>query len=92
MSLDRRLAALGREFNPQPEASRKPTTSMRMVVTSAGGGPANLAKSTCLRYIRNDCLTEVVELHGDDSGISDEQLEEFIAGFPIAMPERTESR
>jgi hypothetical protein len=86
MSLDRRLAALGREFNPQPEASRAPKTSMRMVVTSAGGGPANLAKSTCLRYIRNGCLTEVVELHGE-SGISDQELEEFIAGFPIAMPE-----
>jgi hypothetical protein len=92
MRLERRLEALGKELIPRPEASRAPKTSMRMVVTSAGGGPANLAKSTCLRYIRNDCLTEVVELHGDDSGISDQQLEEFIAGFPIAMPERTESR
>jgi hypothetical protein len=61
---------------------------MRVVLTRAGGGAVSLAKSTCLRYVRNDCLTEVVELHGD-SGITDEELEDFIAGFPIAMPERT---
>jgi hypothetical protein len=64
---------------------------MRVVLTRAGGGAVSLTKSTCLRYLRNDCLTEVVELHGD-TGITDEELEEFISSFPIATPERTESR
>ena len=47
------------------------------------GSEANLATSTCTRYVRDGLLTEVVQLDGAMGSISDEELETFVARFPI---------
>lgn len=51
-----------------------------------------MATSTCTRYLRDGFLTEVVKLDGDDAAISDEELEKFVAGFPIHICESGRAR
>jgi hypothetical protein len=47
-------------------------------------GPTDLAKSTCQRTLCPDgSLMEVVNLNGNGSGVSEEELDRFIASFPI---------
>ena len=66
------------------QLSGKPKSSLRIIVTRAGSGATNLATSTCTRRLNNNGgLIETVDLDGDDSGISEEELEQFIASFPI---------
>jgi len=36
------------------------------------------------RALRSGCITEVVNLDGDEAAIGQEELESFIAGFPVA--------
>jgi hypothetical protein len=47
------------------------------------GKDADLAPSTCQRYIRDGILTEIVELDGGGDHLSDEEIEKFVASFPI---------
>jgi hypothetical protein len=67
----------------ETQLSDKAKSSLRIIVTRAGSEPANLAASTCTRYVRADVLTEVVELDGARGSISDEELERFVASFSI---------
>jgi hypothetical protein len=53
------------------------------VVMSAVCGTLNLATSTCTRRLSKGTLTELVNLDGDRSELSNEQLERFIESFPI---------
>ena len=77
----RRVGRLEDRF--QTQLSGKPKSNLRIIVTRAGSG-ANLATSTCTRRLNNTGgLIEIVDLDGDDSGISEEELEQFIASFPI---------
>jgi hypothetical protein len=58
--------------------------SLRFVVALPWKGPINWAASTCDRTRDPDGgLTEVVHLEGDSSGISKDELDRFIARFPI---------
>jgi hypothetical protein len=55
----------------------------RWVVVMHGGGPANLANSTCTRRLSNGVLMEVVQLDGSREGVTDEELDRFVQSFPI---------
>jgi hypothetical protein len=77
----RRVGRLEDQFETQ--LSGKPKSSLRIIVTRAGSEPANLVTSTCTRYVRDGVLTEVVDLDGARGSISDEELETFVARFPI---------
>jgi hypothetical protein len=77
----RRVGRLEDRF--QTQLSGKPKSSLRIIVTRAGSEPANLVTSTCPRYVRDGVLTQVVDLDGARGSISDEELEPFIANFPI---------
>jgi hypothetical protein len=77
----RRVGRLEDRFETQ--LSGKPTSSLRIIVTRAGSEPANLVMSTCARYVRDGVLTDVVDLDGARGSISDEELETFVARFPI---------
>ena len=47
---------------------------------------ADLATSTCQRYLRDGIhgiLTEIVQLDGGMDHLSDEDIEKFVASFPI---------
>jgi hypothetical protein len=77
----RRVGRLEERFETQ--LSGKPKSGLRIIVTRAGSEAANLATSTCTRYVRDGLLTEVVQLDGARGSISDEKLETFVARFPI---------
>jgi hypothetical protein len=77
----RRVGRLEDRFENQ--LSGKSKSSLRIIVTRAGSEPANLVTSTCTRYVRDGVLTEVVDLDGARGSIGDEELEKFIASFPI---------
>ena len=54
------------------------------VVISGVGMPLNLEKSTCTRTLAaNGLLTEIVQLDGRREDLTDEELENFVAEFPI---------
>jgi hypothetical protein len=76
-NLQRRLQSLERpRYGLVPE-------HVRVVIRSVCG-PPNLATSTCTRTLGPDgALTEVVHLGGGRDGLNDEDLEKFIASFPI---------
>ena len=58
---------------------------LRMVVSFAGR-PFDLTKATCTRTLwPNGHLMEMVNLHGSDYGLKDEDLEMFIQSFPIEV-------
>jgi hypothetical protein len=76
----------------QTQLSGKRKSGLRIIVTRAGSGAANLATSTCTRYVRDGVLTEVVDLDGDGARIGSDELERFIASFPIDVPERAGAR
>jgi hypothetical protein len=80
----RRVGRLEDRF--QTQLSGKPKSSLRIIVTRAGS-EANLTTSTCMRYVRDGVLTEVVDLDGARGSISDEELETFVARFPISNPD-----
>jgi len=66
-------------------SSGKPKVALRIFVSLPWKGPANLATSTYTRVL-NDTggLIETVKLDGDEDSIGEEELEKFIASFPIA--------
>jgi hypothetical protein len=54
------------------------------VVVSPTGGPLNLSASKCMRTRNaNNTITEFVELDGSRGELTDEELQRFVAGFPI---------
>ena len=55
---------------------------MRIVVCALGKS-LNLSNSTCTRRRGSEGIAEIVHLDGDREEISDEDLENFIASFPI---------
>jgi hypothetical protein len=59
-----------------------PPTVTRLVVCDLGR-TLNLEKSKCTRTLGNGWLTELVDLDGDGTQLSDEELERFVASFPI---------
>jgi hypothetical protein len=68
----------------QTQLSGKPKSSLRVIVARGESGTANMASSTCTRRLNNTGgLIEIVDLDGAHSGISEEELEQFIARFPI---------
>jgi hypothetical protein len=77
MNLERRLEKLERLDPAQaPEVFR--------VLTRATCGRPNLATSTCTRTLMpNGHLSELVTLDGGRDGLSDADLDRFVAGFPI---------
>jgi len=76
MHLARRLNAL----EQRREETRKP---FRFVADGVYK-PLHLDTSTCTRYLTADgTLTEVVILDGNSDDLSPEELEKFIASFPI---------
>ena len=59
---------------------------LRLIIGRAAGDGVNLATSTCIRRVTpNGVLTELVDLDGNGASLSDEELERFIAGFPITF-------
>jgi hypothetical protein len=76
-AFDRRVRRLERlQFEP----ARQP---MRVVISGVGI-PLNLENSTCTRTLAaNGLLTEIVQLDGTRAGLSDQELENFVAKFPI---------
>ena len=56
---------------------------IRVIIGSVCGEP-NLANSTCRRTLSADGqLTEIVQMEGAVDDLTNEDLERFIAGFPI---------
>ena len=68
----------------------EPKTCLRLIVSLPWKGPANLATSTCTRTnYAGRGVFENVNLDGDESSLSDDDLERFIAGFPIEVVRRS---
>jgi hypothetical protein len=74
----RRVGRLGERYEAQLSGNKP----VRVFVTRAGKD-ADLATSTCQRSIRDGILTEVVQLDGGMDHLSDEEIEKFVASFPI---------
>jgi hypothetical protein len=76
------LKRLGKLENRYSLDDSKP--ALRLVVSFPWKGPINWQKSTCSRVRGQDgSLTEVVRLEGDDRGLSKEELDRYVAAFPI---------
>jgi hypothetical protein len=80
MNLKRRLNALEQR---RSQISKEP---FRVLIRTVCG-PLNLATSSCERRLGQDGqLTDLVHLDGGRDGLTDEQLEKWIATFPIEAP------
>jgi hypothetical protein len=66
-------------------SSRKLIPGLRLIVIRVADEPGDPPASTCTRYVRDGSLTEIVHLNGEDEGMSGDELERFIDGFPIEM-------
>ena len=66
-----------------------PTDRWRVIIRRTCG-PSNLRNSRCTRtLLPNGLLLDVVHLDGGRDGLSNDDLERFIAGFPINRTART---
>ena len=66
------------------EQRRRASNRRFRIVACTIGKPLNLANSTCTRRLgANGGLSEIVMLDGSDQGLTDEDLERFIASFPV---------
>jgi hypothetical protein len=66
------------------EQRRQASNQRFRIVASTSGRPLNLANSTCRRTLApNGLMTQIVTLDGSDQGLTDEDLEEFVASFPV---------
>jgi hypothetical protein len=64
--------------------SDKPQVAVRLLISYPWKGALNLATSTCQRTLNaGGAVTEIVKLDGRDEDIGEEELEKFIASFPI---------
>jgi len=63
--------------------SDAPRWTARLIVRPMGR-PLDLEQSGCTRTLSSDgCLAELVDLNGDDPMPSEEELDRFVARFPI---------
>ena len=68
------------------ERRRQASNQRIRLVVSAIARPLNLANSTCRRTLApNGLMTDFVTLDGSQKGLTDEDLEKFIAGFPVEL-------
>jgi hypothetical protein len=82
MNLRRRLERLERRA---PEKA----SQVFWVLVRCVCGPPNLATSKCWRTLStNGVVTELIELDGGRDGLSDEDLDRFVEGFPIEASTR----
>ena len=78
----RRVGWLEERYETQ--LSGEPKVALRILISLPWKGPPNLATSSCTRTLNTaGGLIETVKLDGDDAGISEEELEKFIASFPV---------
>ena len=78
-TLSRRLEKLESVLR-MPDA---PRWTARLIVRPMGR-PLDLEQSRCTRTLSADgCLAELVDLNGDDPMPSEEELNRFVARFPI---------
>ena len=78
MKVKRRLERL--------EQKRSDARQRFRVVVCAIGRSLNLANSTCKRTLAEDgLLTEVVRLDGSRDDLTDEELDRFVASFPLQV-------
>ena len=83
--VNRRIARLECRFAPrlQPDFVSNPQDRLRLVV-SAMDHALNLQTSTCRRTLTaSGLLAEVVRLDGMHSDLTDEELDDFVEGFPV---------
>jgi|GEM_PF-5545627 len=82
MSLKTRLKTLERH-------QRKVFNEPLRIVVSHAGKPFDLSKATCSRTMwPNGHLMEIVDLHGGNYGLRDEDLENFIQSIPLGRRAR----
>jgi hypothetical protein len=85
-TIARRLGKLEDRYHAQ--LSGGPETALRVIVNIPW--ETNPEISTCRRTLTTPgSVVEMVELHGQDCQMSEEELDRFVAGFPI---ETTEGR
>ena len=82
-AITRRIGRLEDRYAISSSGKRK--AMLRLIVTRSWDGPLDPTWPTCTRWLRAGFLTEVVELNGDDSEIGDEELEKFVASFPVEI-------
>ena len=83
-NLGRRLARLEDRLAPT-DFARDPRQRLRVVVCNLGR-TLSLETSTCRRTLSADgFLTEMVRLDGARGGLTDEEMEKFVEGFPVEM-------
>jgi hypothetical protein len=79
MTLARRIERVER-LTPDAQSP-----AVMRVVISACGRRLNLAGSTCDRMLgANGSITEIVRLDGSRGDITDQELDRFVAGFPLS--------
>lgn len=79
-TITRRVGRLEEQFQVQP--SGEPQTALRVIVNVPWKARARV--STCRRTLSTPgSVLEMVELHGDDCKFSNDELDRFIASFPI---------
>lgn len=58
--------------------------AVRCIISTPWKGPLNLAASSCRRLLNpGGRVNEIVELDGSAEDIGEEELEKFIASFPV---------
>jgi hypothetical protein len=83
--LARRVQRLQRQFPPAPDYRLNPRERLRVIV-AAMDHDLSLTTSTCSRTLCGDgTLLEVVDLDGTRADLSEEELDRFVATFPIQM-------
>ena len=82
-AISRRLRRLEDQFGPPQDFLVHPRDHFRLVLCPTIGR-ANLATSTCKRTLTaSGALTEVVRLNGRREGLTDAELDAFVATFPV---------
>jgi len=86
----RRLARLEDQFVPPDQKARK---CLRLIVCRYGA-KTSLENATCKRTLGPDgTVMELVELYGSNEGperVTAEELDRWVASFPIEVPARME--
>ena len=84
-SVIRRIRRLEVSLKPviQPDCERNPRTRLRIVARRPGPAPHG-ATPRCTRTLSaNGDLTEVVQLYGSGDDLAAEELDQFVATFPV---------
>ena len=58
---------------------------LRVIASLVGGGPPDLAKCTCTRYVTDGKLFEMVQIEGEPEMLLPDELESFIGSFPVTF-------